>query len=180
MPPSPLRLLSLTAALALLPFAALAQDDATSKGSAEARLEAAAEAFEARMESYGERAEAIAEDEALTENERGTRMSALWAEYQPAVSTFTAIAAVEAGAIAKEALAEIDVEALVAEAMADVDLTGAMAAAGGIARNSAWVQDDPEQAVTYGLIAQYALDQAMDAVSEDVSDAAEEIASPEA
>ena len=174
MPPSPLRLLSLTAALALLPFAALAQYDATSKGSAEARLEAAAEAFEARMESYGERAEAIAEDE------RGTRMGALWAEYQPAVSTFTAIAAVEAGAIAQEALAEIDVETLVAEAMADVDLTGAMAAAGGIARNSAWVQDDPEQAVTYGLIAQYALDQAMDAVSEDVSDAAEEIASPEA
>ena len=60
-----IRALSLTAALALLPLSsALAQDgDApTAKPgahSAEARLEAAANAFEARMEAFGKRAEAI-------------------------------------------------------------------------------------------------------------------------
>ena len=50
-----------------------------------------------------------------------------------------------------------------------------VAAGSGIARNSAWANPDPDQMETYGLIAQYALDQAADAV---VSDTVEPPAPP--
>lgn len=82
-----IRALSLTAALALLPLSsALAQNAASQNAasqaapargvahdpdSAEARLEAAADAFEARMEAFGKRAEAISEDPNLSESARG-------------------------------------------------------------------------------------------------------------
>ena len=46
----------------------------------------------------------------------------------------------------------------------------------GIAANSAWTNPTPEQMETYSLVAQYALDQAADAVVED--EAADEV--PEA
>lgn len=183
-----IRALSLTAALALLPLSsALAQDVAPAPGSAEARLETAAEAFEKRMESFGKRAEAISEDESLSESERGRRIAALWSDYAPDVSAFTAEATKHASALAAEALKEIDVEALVEEALNDPEVQQAMAdgiqqgvvAGAGIARNSAWTNPTPEQMETYSLVAQYALDQAADAVVEDEA-AAEVPEAPEA
>ena len=169
-----IRILSLAAALAVLPLSsALAADPRTES---EAAIEAAAEAFEARMEAFGERAEAISDDESLTDDQRETRIVALWAEYQPEVAAFTAEISRHAGLIARQALAGIDVEALVADAMNDPDVQEALRAAPvmaqGMVTNGAWAATDPEQVVTYGLIAQYALDQAAEAVGEAEADVA--------
>jgi enamine deaminase RidA (YjgF/YER057c/UK114 family) len=167
-----IRVLSLAAALAVLPLSsALAGDPETA---AERAIEAAAEAFEARMEAFGERAEAIAEDETLSEEQRDQRIGALWAEYAPEVGRFTAEISRHAGAIAQHALADIDVEALVADALSDPEVQSAIQAGQGMATNGAWASNDPEHMQTYGLVAQYALDQAAEAVSE------AEAAAPEA
>jgi hypothetical protein len=186
-----IRILSLAAALAVLPLSsALAADDKAPAGPtspAESAIEAAAAAFEARMESFGERAEAISEEKGLTETQRQMRIAALWAEYQPEVTAFTATVTQHAGAIAAAALADIDVEALVADALNDPEVKSAMedgvakaaAVGAGVVQNSAWTNPDPEQMRTYGLIAQYALDQAADAV-EDADQAAEDAEAPEA
>ena len=50
--------------------------------------------------------------------------------------------------------------------MADGIQQGVVAGAG-IARNSAWTNPDPDQLETYGLIAQYALDQAEESLEAD-------------
>ena len=192
-----IRLLSLTAALALAPLSsALAQTPApapapvpapASAETAEARMEAAAEAFEARMEAFGERAEAISEDESLSEAERGRRIAALWSDYAPDVAAFTAETTKHANEMAAQALKNIDVDAIVADALNDPEVKQAMedgmqkgvVTAEGIARNSAWTNPTPEQMETYSLVAQYALDQAADAVVEDEA-AAEVPEAPEA
>ena len=170
-----IRALSLAAALAVLPLsAALAGEQQTPS---EAAIETASQAFEGRMEAFGERAEAISDDESLSEEQRETRIAALWAEYQPEVAAFTAEVTRHAGQIAAEALANIDVEALVEDAMNDPEVQQALAAAPvmaeGIVKNGAWAQQDPEQLVTYQLMAQYALDQASDAVAAEEAHAAE-------
>ena len=171
-----IRLLSLTAALALLPLSsALAQDGTPAPESAEARLETASVAFEARMKAFGERAEAISEDKSLSESVRGQRVAALWAEYAPDVAAFTAEATKHASEIAAQALKDIDVDALVADALNSPEVKQAIedglhkgvVTANGIAENSAWTNPTPEQMETYSLVAQYALDQAADAVVED-------------
>lgn len=176
-----IKALSLAAALALLPLSASVAQEV--RGPSEDALEAAAEAFEARMESFGERAEAIAAESGLTKTQRDLRIAALWAEYQPDVDVFTAAVTEHASGIAAEALAEIDVEAIVAEALADVDLGavtaeafadldasgalgGVMAGAQGMAANGSWASNDPEHMATYGLVADYALGEALDAVDE--------------
>ena len=164
-----IKALSLAAALAILPLSAAAaapQDPETTEASAEAAIEAAAERFEARMEEFGERAEALGADESLTEDQRELRIAALWGDYAPDVQTFTAAVTEHAAAIAGQALAEVDIEAVVAEAMAGVDMSGAMAAAGGMAANGSWASNDPEHMATYGLMADYALGGAADAVDE--------------
>ena len=154
-----IRALSLAAALALLPVsAAVAQENKTS---AEVQLEAAAAAFEKKMEEFGERAEAIQSDNALTETTKGLRVAALWSEYQPHVAAFTSIATQQAGEIAQQALAEVDIEAVVTQAM-----TGVAPLVQGLAANSAWANPDPDQLVTYGLIADYALGQSEEALEE--------------
>lgn len=164
-----IRLLSLTAALALAPLsAAFAQDGSPTPESAEARLEIASNAFEARMEAFGKRAEAISEDESLSEAVRGQRIAALWAEYAPDVAAFTAETTKHATEMAAEALKDIDVDALIADAMNDPEVKQAIedgmhkgvVTANGIAQNSAWTNPTPEQMETYSLVAQYALDQA--------------------
>nr|WP_314438014.1 hypothetical protein [uncultured Brevundimonas sp.] len=165
-----IRMLSLTAALALLPLStALAHEAPPAPGSAEARLQAASSAFEQRMERFGQRAEALSADDALSEPEKRARISALWAEYSPDVAAFTAEATRQASRIAAEALKDIDVNALVSEALNDPDVQEAMQSGAvvgdGIARNSAWTNPSPEQMETYGLIAQYALNQAQDVVA---------------
>ena len=154
-----IRALSLAAALALLPVSAAVAQEA--KTSAEIQLESAAAAFEKKMEEFGERAEAIQSDNALTETTKGLRVAALWSDYQPHVVDFTAEATRQAGQIAEAALAEIDVEAIVREAMAEAE-----PAIHGLTTNGAWAQIDPEQMVTYGLVARYGLDQALDAMDE--------------
>ncbi|ADK99776.1 hypothetical protein MMB232_00399 [Brevundimonas subvibrioides] len=163
-----IRALSLAAALAVLPLSSALAGEAPRdpESASEAAIEAAASAFEARMEAFGERAEAISADESLTAIQRETRIAAIWAEYAPEVSAFTAEITRHAGSIAQEALADIDVEALVADAMNDPQVQGALAAAPVMATSGAWAANDPEQIVTYGLIAQYALDQAAEAVTE--------------
>ncbi|HST91302.1 MAG TPA: hypothetical protein VLJ13_03810 [Brevundimonas sp.] len=167
--------LSLAAALALLPISAAVAADL--RGPSEDALEAAAEAFGARMESFGERAEALSKDAGLNDLQRETRIAALWAEYQPDVDAFTAVAAEHAAAIASEALADVDVDAMVKEALADVDIdavvaeavaeieaSGALTLAQGMAANGAWSSNDPEHMATYGLVAEYALGEAIDSV----------------
>lgn len=171
-----IRVLSLAAALAVLPLStALA---GTPQTASEAAIEAAAEAFEARMEAFGERAEAVGDDETLSEEQRDARIAAIWAEYQPEVAAFTAEISRHAGQIAQQALANIDVEALVTDAMNDPEVQEALRAAPvmaqGIVSNGAWSSSDPEQLVTYQLMAQYALDQASDAVVAEEAHAAHE------
>ena len=166
-----IKALSLAAALAILPLSAAAADPQEAEVSeaataAEAAIEAAAERFEARMEEFGERAEALGADESLTEDQRELRIAALWGDYAPDVQTFTAAVTEHAADIAGQALAEVDIEAVVAEAMAGVDMSGAMAAAGGMAANGSGASNDPEHMATYGLMADYALGGAADAVDE--------------
>ncbi len=166
-----IKALSLAAALAVLPLsAALAADPQTapkaSTDAAEAAIEAAAERFEARMEAYGERAEAISEDAGLTEEQKKLRIAAIWAEYEPDVAAFTAVVSDNVGAIVGGALADIDIEGIVASAMAEVEQSGALRVADGVASNGAWASNDPEHMATYGLVAQYALGEALDAVDE--------------
>ena len=154
-----IRALSLAAALALLPVsAAVAQENKTS---AEVQLEAAAAAFEKKMEEFGERAEAIQDDDTLDETVKGLRVAALWSEYQPHVTAFTSLATQQAGEIAQQALAAIDIDAVVAEALAGVEPM-----VQGRATNGAWAQADPDQMVTYGLMADYAVGQTEEAMAE--------------
>ena len=154
-----IRALSLAAALALLPVsAAVAQE---SKTAAEVQLEAAAAKFEKKMEEFGERAEAIQDDDALDDTTKGLRVAALWAEYQPHVAAFTDVAALQAGEIANQALAEIDIDAIVQET-----LLGVAPLVQGLAANGAWAQADPDQMVTYGLMADYAIGQSEAAIEE--------------
>lgn len=157
-----IKALSLAAALALLPFSAAVAEDA--RGPSEDALEAAANAFEARMEAFGERAEAISEDKSLTEDQRELRIAALWTEYQPDVTAFTTVATQHASSIVAEALAGVDIGAVVSDAMAQVP--GALAVAQGIATNGSWASNDPEHMVTYGLVAEYAVGEAMDSLDE--------------
>ena len=159
-----IKALSLAAALALLPLSAAVAGDV--RGPSEDALEAAAEAFEARMETFGERAEAISENDALTEEQKSVQIAALWTEYQPDVLAFTAIAAQVGPAIAAEALADIDIEALVGEAMSQADVSQLVSNAQGVASNGSWASNDPEHMATYGLMADYAVGEAMDSIDE--------------
>ena len=154
-----IRALSLAAALALLPVSAAVAQEA--KTAAEIQLEAAGAAFEKKMEEFGQRAEAIQADDALDVTVKGLRIAALWSEYQPHVAAFTSLATQQAGEIAQQALAAIDIDAVVAEALA-----GVAPMVEGLASNSAWAQADPDQMVTYGLMADYAVGQSMDAIEE--------------
>ena len=141
-----IRALSLAAALALLPVSAAVAQEA--KTSAEIQLESAAAAFEKKMEEFGERAEAIQDDKALDDTTKGLRVAALWSEYEPHVTAFTAVAAEQAGQIAQQALAGV-------EPMVQ-----------GLASNGAWAHADPDQMVTYGLMADYAVGQSEAALEE--------------
>jgi len=167
-----IKALSLAAALAVLPLsAALAADPQTapqtsSADAAEAAIEAAAERFEARMEAYGERAEAVSNDTSLTDEQKSLRIAAIWTEYEPDVAAFTAVVSENVSSLIGGALAEIDIEGIVAEAMAGVEESGALRMAGGMATNGAWASNDPEHMATYGLMAEYALGEALDAVDE--------------
>ena len=163
-----IKALSLAAALAILPLSAAVADPQDAETSAEAAIEAAAERFELRMEEFGERAEVLSADESLPEEQREARVAALWGEYAPDVQAFTAVVTEHAAAIAGQALAEVDVEALVAQAMAEVNMSGAMAMAGGMAANGSWASNDPEHMATYGLMADYAVGEALDEVDEAV------------
>ncbi|MGZ9099375.1 MAG: hypothetical protein ACXW3O_06700 [Brevundimonas sp.] len=159
-----IKALSLAAALAVLPVSAAVADP--QPGSSERAIEAAAETFEARMEAFGERAEGISADASLTEAQREARIAALWTEYQPDVTAFTAVVTQHAATIAAEALAGIDVEAIVAEALTEVETSGALAGARGMAANGAWASNDPEHMATYGLMADYALGSAVESLDE--------------
>lgn len=166
-----IRALSLAAALAVLPLTAVAAepDAADDLHAVQAPIEQAAAHFEARMEEFGRRAEALGADETLTEAQRELRIASLWSEYTPELQAFTTLVAEQASAIARQAIADVDIGAITAAAMSEVDLSGAMVAAGGIAANGAWASGDPEHAATYGLVAEYALGGALDAVDEAVA-----------
>jgi len=155
----PLASLPLAAALALLPISTAVAEER--KTPAETRLESAAAVFEQKMQEFGARAERIQADPDLTETQKGLRVAALWSDYQPHVVDFTAEATRQAGQIAEAALAEIDIDAIVREAIAGVEPM-----VHGLAANGAWAQADPEQMVTYGLVAQYGFDLALDALEE--------------
>lgn len=161
------------------PPAAPAAPEAPDTEAMEAAIEAAAAAFEVRMEAFGRRAEAIDEAEGLSDEQREARMAALWNEYQPEVAVFSAAIAEQASAIAQLALAsvaEMDLGTLITDALTHSEVQEALRAvpamANGVASNGAWAQNDPEQLVTYGLMAQYGMDLAMD----EAEDAAEAMA----
>lgn len=172
-----IKALSLAAALALLPMSAAVAQEA--RGPSEDAIEAAAEAFEARMEAFGTRAEAISKHTGMTEAQREARIAALWSEYQPDVTAFTAVVTQHASTIAAQALASIDVEAVVAEALSAVETSGALAGAQGMAVNGAWASNDPEHMATYGLMADYALGTALDSLDAAEKEAAAEPDAPE-
>jgi len=73
----------------------------------------------------------------------------------------TAEAAREGLRTAADLLARMDVAALTAAAMADV-----APLVQGTTADGAWTRLDPDQMVTYGLVAQYRLDLALDALDE--------------
>lgn len=159
-----IKALSLAAALALLPVSASVAEEV--RGPSENAIEAAAESFEARMGAFSERAERITEDASLTEAQRERRIAALWTEYQPDVTAFTALVSKHATGIAAEALAGINIEAIVADAQSRVATSGALAGARGMSANGAWASNDPEHMATFGLMADYALGSAIDALDE--------------
>lgn len=158
------RLSFAAAALALATVATPALAQSQNQDQAEAAIEAAEAAFEARMEDFGARAEAISEDETLSDMQKATAIAALWAEYEPEVTAFVAQVTTLAADVALTALSEVDVASL----MADIDVAGLTAEAvrtgalvgSGIAANGAWASQDPEHMQTYGLMAEYALGQA--------------------
>ena len=169
-----IRLLGLAAILAAAPMAVQAQTTARAQASAqvstqtsaEAAVEAASAAFEARMQAFGARAEAIQKDKSLTDSQREMRVASLWSEYQPEVAIFTAAISQNVGDIVKAALDKVDVDAIVDQALNSPEVKSAIAGAEGMGRNGAWAQNDPEQLVTYGLMAQYGIDKANDAAQE--------------
>lgn len=170
-----IRALSIAAALALMPASmAMAQDVDRDPTSAEAVLEDAAETFEGRMEEFAERAEAIQEDDSLSDVEKGRAIQALWLEYQPDVMAFTQMVTVSTVSIVSEAMADVDVAAIVSEALAEADEAGAMgiaqaiAVGQGVLTNGAWASDDPEHQETYGLMADYVVGMAMDEAEADI------------
>lgn len=154
--------------LALFAGPALAQSSAPSaEPAAVGRLEAAAEAFSKRMEAFAAQARPVEADARLSDDEKEARIEALFAQHEPALAEFTALAARLGGEIAQSALAQIDVAQITADA-----LQTAMAPVQGIVTNSAWTNPDPDQMVTYGLMADYALGQAADAMDEAHAEAA--------
>lgn len=162
-----IRVLSLTAALVLAPLAiatsasAFDGDPTPAQTAAEVALEQAAADFEARMQTFRDQAEPIRKDSRLSEDEREEKLEALWDAYAEEVETFTTLATQHAAEIAALALASIDMDAIVAEA---TQTTSAVAL--GMARNGAWAVDDPDQAVTYGLMADYAIHAVADAMDD--------------
>ncbi|QBX37043.1 hypothetical protein E4M02_03555 [Brevundimonas sp. S30B] len=143
----------------LIAAPALAQSASAPAPAAETRLEAAAEAFGKRMEAFAAQAEALEKNPSLTEDEREARIKALWTAQEPALAEFTTLAARLGGELSRAALAEADVARITGEA-----LQTAMAPAQGIIANSAWTNPDPDQMVTYELLADYGLSQAADAI----------------
>lgn len=166
-----IRVLTLTAALVLAPLAIATSASAfdgdptpaqtAAQTAAEVALEQAAADFEARMQTFRDQAEPIRKDSRLSENEREEKLETLWDAYADEVETFTTLATQQAAEIAALALASIDMDAIIAEA---TQTTSAVAL--GMARNGAWAVDDPDQAVTYGLMADYAIHAVADAMDD--------------
>lgn len=157
-----LRAASLAAALILLPGAAFAQPERVPGAeSAENRLQAAADVFEARMEAFRLASDAVQADARLSPAQKSARLAALWDEQKPHIGAFAAEAASAGREMAAAMTAQIDVAALTAAALAD-----AAPRLRGLIANSAWTRLDADQMVTHGLVAQYGVDRAMDALDE--------------
>lgn len=156
------------AAMAILAAApASAQSAPDPAPAAETQLEAAAEAFGKRMEAFAAQAEVIEKNKSLSEDEREARLHALWAAQEPALAEFTTLAVRLGGELAQAAMTEVDVARITGEA-----LQTAMAPVQGVIANSAWTNPDPDQMVTYELLADYGLSQAADAIDEAHAEAA--------
>jgi hypothetical protein len=135
-------------------------------------LQDAAKAFGERMKGFETGAKTICADTALSDEAKEMRIAALWTQYEPEISAFSMVAARLGPQIAAEALSQIDVAALTSEAMAEANESGAIQGAMGVARNSAWTSGDPEHEETLGLVASYALGEAMDEADADADEAA--------
>jgi Spy/CpxP family protein refolding chaperone len=191
-----IRALSLAAALAVLPVSsAVAADSKTSAETAvetaAKTFESRMNAFGERAETI---AQDVSLTEAQREARIKTlwaeyapdvaAFTATVSEQAGAVAA-SALAAIDIEALVAEAMEDVDIEGEIADALADEDigdevaraLTGTgiadeavdqvVAAGMAMAANGAWAQNDPEQAVTYGLVAQYVLDQAARESSDD-------------
>lgn len=188
-----IRRLSLAAALAVVSMSSAAWAG-EEPNDAEAAIEAAAERFEARMEHFGERAEAIEADASLSDAQRGAMIAALWSEYAPDVAAFSSEVSVHATALAADAMEDADVQAEIDEAMAGIDIdaiveeamaganvaiaemeaspemAATFAGAATMAATQAEIHSDPDVAVTRDLVADYVVGQAMDGVEVDDED----------
>ena len=184
--------------------AAVAADDRTPAEAAieraAAAFEARMEAFGARAEAVaGDRTLTEAQKEARIETIWAeyapdvTAFTATITEQAGAVAA-AALADLDIEAVVADALAEADIDGEVARALAEEDIEGEVAAAlaeAGVAdikidveqasrlgmamaANGAWAQNDPEQAVTYGLVAQYHLDRAFREADEDAGSPSED------
>lgn len=121
---------ALAAVAALIPGAALAQDDGGMRsipGYQPSALELALDGIDARMAEYAARAQAIGADESLSDAEREAQLAALWAEYQPDIVALSTGAAEFGLRMAGVALQSIDIDRLIDSSLAAVDMEAAMA-----------------------------------------------------
>ena len=128
-------LAALAAAAALIPGAALAQDDQGMRsipGYQPSELELALDGIDARMAEYAARSEAIGADASLSEADREAQLAALWTEYQPDIVALSAGAAEFGLRMAGVALQSIDIGRLVESSLATVDMEAALAQADAI------------------------------------------------
>lgn len=189
-----LKSVSLAVAAVLIATPALASPGPQT--SAEAELSAVSARLKAHMDDFEARRATIESRVDLSELQRALAVAQLWEAFEPETSELTAEISERASDVAeaalsaesqaelartaaeaaREALAEVDVDAIVAQAMQEVADSGVIQMAEGMATNGAWASDDPDHAVTYSLMADYAVGTAIDALEEASVEAAREAA----
>jgi hypothetical protein len=173
---------TLTAAITLLPAAAIAQDEpgggspntcvvriptpTTSASSAPVAprsrrsLSDAAQTLGARMDAFGALAGAVCADPELSEAGKAVRIAALWAEYKPDLAASSSARTLTAPGARSPGDAAFDIAAGAADALTLAEQSGGL----GFATNSAWTSGDPEHLQATPLIVDYALSEAAEAV----------------
>ena len=114
-----MRRLAAIAAASLLFIPAAASAQVPDIEGYEPGLEGQTETFGATMEAFAAEVEAIEADDSLSEEARGARIAAAWAEVAPEVQAFSAAAARFGSVMASRMVANMDFTALTENAMAE-------------------------------------------------------------